>query len=143
MARPVAVRVEGLSELRRALKELDTKAPTQIRKALNEGSKIVVDAARPTLPEISGNLAASLRPSSTQREGRVTMGRADVPYAGWVEFGGKITHAGHDHIGDHTLRRPFIKQGRYLFPAAERKTDEVIEVCDREISELIARTGLG
>jgi hypothetical protein len=142
MAQPV-VRAEGLTELRRALKDVDAKLPREIRIALNEGAKVVVGAARPTLPEISGDLARSLRPSSTQREGRVTLGTTSVPYAGWVEFGGKIEHAGHGHTFPHVIRRPFVKEGRYLFPAAERKTDQVIEVCERAVGDLIQRAGLG
>jgi phage gpG-like protein len=138
MAGPVAVRVEGLRELQKALKEVDGKLHREIRLALNEGAKVVADAANPTIPRVSGNLAASVRPSSTQREGRVTMGTGAVPYAGWIEFGGKIPHRG----GGVSVR-PFIRQGRYLFPAAVRKTDEVVEICDRAVSQLIVRAGLG
>lgn len=137
-ASPVAVRVEGLTELRKALKEIDQKLPRTIRVALNQGAEVVVQAARPTIPERTGRLAATLRPSSTQREGRVTLGTGAVLYAGWVEFGGKIPHVG----GGESVR-PYIRGGRYLFPAAERKTDQVVEVCDRAVSDLIAKAGLG
>jgi len=138
MAGPVAVRVEGLRELQKILKEVDGKLQRQIRVALNEGAKIVVAAGRPTLPVVSGALAATLRPSSSQREGRVTLGTGAVPYAGWIEFGGKIPH----HGGGESVR-PYIREGRYLFPAAVRKTDQVIEVCDRAVSDLIVKAGLG
>jgi hypothetical protein len=39
------------------------------------------------------------------------MGRTNLRYAGWVEFGGtrKVPHRS---------TRPFLSQGRYMFPAA-------------------------
>lgn len=139
----VVVRAEGLKELRSALRDVDKALPREIRKALNEGARVVVNEARPTLPVRTGRLAASLRASSTAREGRVTMGRANVPYAGWIEFGGVIRHAGHGHVNDHLIRRPFVAAGRYVFPAAVRRRDQVIEACDRAVDDLIVRAGLG
>lgn len=80
---------------------------------------------------------SSIKPASTQRVGRVAMGSGSVPYAGWIEFGGKIT-------GPRGARtRPFIRKGRYLFPAAEDERGPVMRELEHQLDTLIRRAGLG
>jgi hypothetical protein len=108
-----------------------------MRVVFNQAAKHVVSEARPNVPVRSGRLAASLKPLSTQRAGRVAYGTAGrVPYAGWVEFGGQTGRPG-------TPPRPFVKGGRFLFPAAERQRDPVFRDLERGLSDLIRRAGLG
>lgn len=121
MADIAAVRVEGLRELQRALVATDRQFGIELRLALNEAAKIVAADAARKVPQRSGNLARSIRPSSTQREGRVTMGNARVPYAGFIEFGGKVGI-------NKSVSRKFIKGGRYLFPALRDNRAEVVAI---------------
>ena len=58
-----------------------------------------------------GQLGGDIRVSATRTGAAVRMGRASIPYAGWVEFGGR-------RKSPHNSTRPFVKTGRYLFPAA-------------------------
>jgi len=60
-----------------------------------------------------------------------------VPYAGWIEFGGTITGP------KATNTRPFVKQGRYLFPSAEQERKPVMDTLGREVERLIKKAGLG
>jgi hypothetical protein len=133
---PVSVR--GVKELRAALNEVERKLPRELRVAFNEAAKHVVGRAKPNVPVRSGALMSSIKPASTQRTGRVTYSPpGKVPYAGWIEFGGTIR-------GPKGARvRPFIKQGRYLFPAAEREREPVIKTLEEQLGKLIKRAGLG
>lgn len=103
----------GLVEFQRALRQADRQLAIDLRHGLNEAAQIVDDAATARVPKRTGRLAASIRPLSTQREGRVVMGTVKrVPYAGWIEFGGNKRNK-----GGNPSRRPFVKGGRFLFPA--------------------------
>lgn len=108
-----------------------------MRVAFNEAAKHVVSRATPQVPRRSGRLAASMRPMSTQRTGRVAYGTVNqTPHAGFIEFGGRVGR-------NKSVARPFIRQGRYLFPAAEAEREPVIRTLERELDQLIRRAGLG
>jgi hypothetical protein len=69
----------------------------------------VAEAARAALPHVSGRLAGDVRVSASRSGAGVRMGRASLRYAGPVDFGG------------YPGERPYIRDGRYLFPAAVRE----------------------
>lgn len=90
------------------------------------------------MPHRSGRLAASIKPASTQRTGQVAYSSPTrVPYAGWIEFGGMITT-----VRGGTIVRPYVKQGRYLFPAAEAERDPILRTLTKSMEDLIKRAGL-
>ena len=49
-----------------------------------------------------------------------------VPYAGWIEFGG-------------SRGRPFVAQGRYLYPLGMEAERQFAEVGDEAASTLVSR----
>jgi len=63
------------------------------------------------------------------------MGRVSVPYAGWVEFGG-TRHRPHDSS------RPFVKGGRYLFPAAQADAERAAQIYAEALTRLFASPGI-
>lgn len=141
----VVVRVEGLDELRRALRAAGRDLPRELKAILNEAGGLIATATRLRVPVRSGRLAASIRPRSTQREGRVQMGTpARVPYAGWIEFGGTIRHHGtrHQHAGSHRIHRKHVRNGRYLYPAGLDASPRVSDLAATRIEQLMRRTGL-
>lgn len=87
MADGFRVEVSGLRQFRRALATSEKALPRELRKGLNEVGRIVVADARPRVPVRSGRLAATMRPLSTQTEGRVVLGSARTPYAQAVYWG--------------------------------------------------------
>lgn len=138
MADRVVVQVEGLGEFRKALRDADRALGTALRKGLNEAGDVIVHDVRPDLPHKTGRLAASLRAQSTQREGRVVLGSARVPYAGFVEFGGRIVQ----HSQRRIIERPFVPQGRWLFPSAAKNRARIIDVLGGKVDELARKAGL-
>jgi hypothetical protein len=67
----------------------------------------VAERARSTYPVgNTGALAGDVRVTAARTGGTVRVGRAKVPYAGPVDFGG--------YPGD----REYVADGRYLYPAA-------------------------
>jgi phage gpG-like protein len=108
-----------------------------MRQVFNDAAKHVVGRAQPRVPVRTGRLAASIQPASTQRTGRVAYTRpGSVPYAGFIEFGGRVGR------GD-SISRPYLRRGRYLFPAAEREREPIMRTLEQSLGDLIRRAGLG
>lgn len=105
-----AIRITGLKEYVRELRKLDADLPKTVRLVLNDAMKIVVDDAKPRVPVRTGRAAGSIRARSGQREAKVSAGGKRVPYYAWLDFGGAVGRR-------HHTKRPFIKQGRYIWRA--------------------------
>lgn len=104
------VKIQGLSQFIRNLKRLDSNAPKAMRVALNDAVDIVLDYARPRVPQRTGRAAGSLRAQSTQTTARVAAGGSRAPYYPWLDFGGRVGRR-------KATKRPFIGDGRYIYPA--------------------------
>lgn len=80
------VHVEGLTELRRTLREAGIDV-SQLKDANRAAANVVVGPARIAAPKLTGRLAASVRVGATQKAGIVRAGRASIPYAGAIHWG--------------------------------------------------------
>lgn len=130
-----AIKVEGLRDFQRALKQADGESQKKLRVVLNEVSSTVVAGAARRVPRRSGRAAASLRAQSSQREARVVGGSKKVPYYGWLDFGGRIGR-------NKTQRRPFIQSGRYLWPTVAANRHSLETALQKALIELARETGM-
>jgi phage gpG-like protein len=99
------IKVVGFDELisgsRRLFGKIDEEAGKAFqRQAEQEGA---VAAAR--MPRRSGQMAGAVEASLERDRAIVGLSKSEVPYAGFVEFGG-------------IRNRPYVREGRYLFPTA-------------------------
>lgn len=115
MADPV--KIDGLAQFTRNLKKLDAEVPKALRVALNEAAEIVLGYARPRVPRRTGRAASTLKARSTRSAVRVAAGGRKAPYYPWLDFGGRVGRK-------KSVKRPFIGDGRYLYPALRAKRDE-------------------
>lgn len=129
------IRIQGLREFQSALRYAEDGLQKELRAVFNDAAGIVVGGARPRLPRDSGALAASLRATSGQRNATVTLGKAKTPYAGWIEFGGRVGRK-------RSVSRPFIKAGRTLYPTVRRREDDIRDVMAEGLTRLADRAGL-
>lgn len=106
MAEPI--RVVGLRELTRALRQTDAALPKEIRVAHNDVSGLLIAETRPKIPRRSGRAAGSLRAASTRKAVRVKAGGRRAPYYPWLDFGGRVGKG-------KSIKRPFLPDGRYLY----------------------------
>ena len=121
MADDAVVDVVGLKALNADINKLAADQRGPLFKALANAGKTAAEpvaaATRSALPRSdrktvdAGRLRASVRASGTRTGASVRMGSKAVPWAGWVEFGGTR----HKPFLSH---RDYVKDGRYLFPAA-------------------------
>lgn len=121
MATIEPIKIQGLLEFRRNLRKLDKDLPKALRLANNEAAQIVVDWAQPKVPTKSGRAARSVRAKSTGTQARVEGGGKRVPYYPWLDFGGRVGPK-------RSVKRPFDKSGRYIFPGYQHNKDQVHDV---------------
>ncbi len=127
----VAVKVEGLRELRSAIiKAGDKELGNALKRANKSAAERVVDAALPNVPVgPSGKLVASVKALASQSSGKVKAGAAKVPYAAAVHWG---TGPRQGEKGPHNIRRnPFI------YDAAEKVSADLTSAYEEEIDRLV------
>lgn len=138
MTSPV-VRVDGLKELRKALREIDRAAPRELRKANKEAvERVIIPRARKRAEETRTNLAgrptrlgsrgvATIRPQVDQTRAAVVMGGPRAPYAVGHEWGAKR----------YRQFPPANRQGYILYPTVQEHREEIVRVYDELIGDVI------
>jgi len=129
------IKVTGLREFQRALKELDGESQKQLRVVLNSVSETVAKGAARRVPVKTGRASSSLRAQSSQREARVIGGSKKVSYYGWLDFGGRIGRNKSNH-------RPFVKSGRYMYPTFTANRDSIYKALTAGLTDLARDSGL-
>lgn len=130
------IKVTGLKEFTRGLRRMDSDLPKGVRLALNEASNLLIDATRPKIPRRTGKAAASLRAQSTRSEARVAVGGPKAPYYPWLDFGGATGRK-------KATKRPFYKEGRYIFPTLAEKREDIQKVMQEALADLAKSAGMG
>jgi hypothetical protein len=114
VAKAPVVAVIGMRALAKDLAKL-TSDRGALNKALAAAARQAVEpiaaATRSSLPQVSGRLAGTVRVGATRTGASVRMGSSSRRYAGWVEFGGT-------RRAPFVSSRPYLAQGRYMFPVA-------------------------
>ena len=134
MAREM-VRIDGLRDFQRALRQMDKDLPRQMRVAFNNASQLVVDYAKPRVPTRSGAARGSLKVRSSPRQARIAAGGRRAPYYPWLDFGGRVGR-------DRSVQRPFRTEGRYVYPGLRENREEITEVMSVALADLARDAGL-
>lgn len=130
------IKIEGLAAFTRNLRKLDSDVPKALRVAMNGAAKVVVDWAQPRVPRRSGRAARSVRVASTRSAVRARAGGARVPYFAWLDFGGE------GRVKGRPAKRPFKKEGRYLWAGLASNRDEVRRVTERALLDAARAAGV-
>lgn len=80
------IRITGLSKTLKAMEAAGTDAES-MRDLMHAIGMIVVGAARPRTPVLTGSLAGTLRAGRGKTKAVARAGRASVPYAGPIHYG--------------------------------------------------------
>ena len=120
--------IEGLRDLQKALRNLTDDSRNDMKETHRKAGQIVVDGAARLVPVRTGALVASLRSAPTQRQGRVRVGSAAVPYAGPIHFGWPARN---------------IKPNPFIYEVLDSRRQEVYALYAERISQLINKYDLG
>lgn len=129
------IRVEGLADFSRNLRKLDNDLPKVLRIAHNRAAQIIVDWAQPRVPTKTGRAAKSVKAKSTRTESRVIGGSTRVPYYPWLDFGGRVGRK-------RSVKRPFIKGGRYIYEGYSQNTERVLEALTEALLSVASEAGI-
>lgn len=121
------VEVRGIRQLNSALKKMEGDLDKQLRAAFLSIAERVSSDAAGRVPKRTGRAASSIKPKASTRGASIAFGGSRAPYYPWLDFGGRVGIK-------KSVTRPFIKRGRYVYPAIEDdnqfirdKTDEALE----------------
>lgn len=111
--------VAQLSELRTALRDVSDEVADVVASLMEDIAKGVASDARSRVPHRTGRAQASYR----ARGMSIEFGDG-VPYVPWLEFGGKVGRK-------DSVKRPYNRKGRYVYPAiADNAADVAEKVAD-------------
>lgn len=130
-----SIRIDGLAQFTRAVKKLDNELPKMVRIAMNDAAGIVVEYGQARVPRRSGRAYSSIKARSTRTFVRVVEGGSRAPHAPWLDFGGRVGRR-------HSVARPFIKEGRYLYPALRERNKEIREALENSLTRVARSAGL-
>lgn len=133
----VQIHIEGLAELRKALKDLDGSLPKVLRVALNRAVSTVTADAASRVPKRTGRTAATVKGASTQTKARVKGGGSRAPHFGWLDFGGKRVGR-----GGGIATRQFRDKGRYIWLSFSQNREQVMEDLQKALVDAARQIGL-
>lgn len=129
------IKVKGLIEFQRALKEMEDDAQKQLRVVFNSVAESVAGGARRRVPSRRGKARGSVKVASSQREAVVKAGGARVPWYPWLDFGGRVGI-------NKSVSRPFVTGGRYLYPAYDANRASIGPALEKALEQLVRDSGL-
>jgi hypothetical protein len=136
------VKIEGLRQLNKSLKELGPEFPKEMRKVNKEVAGGVAEHAirnAHSLGGVAAHVVPSIKASAGVNSAAVALGGLAHPAAGGAEFGGQ--------------RRPTTQQfkpwrgagsnaGYFLYPAIREDADEIYNDYLEALDDLVHRAGL-
>jgi hypothetical protein len=129
------IKITGLREFQKALKDLDGESQKQLKVVLDDVARGVAAGAARRVPMRTGRARASLRAQSSQREAKVVGGSRKVPYYAWLDFGGRVGKK-------KSVSRPFVTSGRYIYPTIGASRQSIAEALADGLGQLIEKAGL-
>lgn len=160
-----------MKEFLASVKATNAEAPQALKVGFKEAAEVVAQEARRRAPVYRGPakrgvkpgaLRASIRTFATQRGAGIREGKASVPYAGFIDYGGTVGRmrtgnfsavrgTGNQHVhyrarvarqARHFAQRPYIKTGRIMYPAFEAKRGEVQKLAGDALFRVAKQNGL-
>lgn len=128
--------VSGLGEFQSAVKNMQSGLPKVERDALGVIIGEVVDYARPRMPRKTGRAAGSLKGRVGARSAYVAEGGPSAPWTPWIDFGGEGKRKG------RPPKRPFMKEGRYVYKALSVKRADIDDILSAAVTGLATGAGL-
>jgi hypothetical protein len=136
------VKIEGLRELNKALKEIGPAFPREMRSANKEVAGGVAKHALSNalgLGGVAAHVAGSIKPSAGVNSASVGIGGPTNPAAGGAEFGGGRRPTTHQF---KPWRGSGPGAGYFLYPAIREDADEIVADYMDALNNLIRRAGL-
>jgi hypothetical protein len=130
------IEVGGLAQLNKGLRAIDKDAPKELRLGLNDAAGLLVDRAKPKVPEVTGAARRSMVARSTRTSARVAVGGKKAPYYPWVSFGGE------GRIKGRPPKREFIREGRDIYPTLREIRPLIEQRLQDRLTAVVRKAGM-
>lgn len=114
-----------LAELTAALRDLDDDIGDLAMSLLEDISRDIATEVRSRVPYRTGRARQSYQVHGHS----IVFGGEQAPYAPWLEFGGKVGRK-------DSVKRPYTRKGRYLYPTIAENLDDIEKRVDDLISQI-------
>lgn len=131
---PIRIRIRGLREFESAVRIAGSRVDADLRGLGKRIAQMIVDDAKPRVPLGPGR-GGHARDSIKVTASGIEAYGSRFPYGPWLEFGGRVGRK-------RSVKRPFIKEGRYVFAAYDRKSDAVKEQLQTALIDVANAAGL-
>jgi len=121
------IEIDGLRQVQKALRNVSKESRDEMKETHRQAGQIIVDAATPLVPVQSGALLASMKSAPIQRQGRVRLGSAAIPYAGPIHFGWPAQN---------------IRPNPFIYEVLDGRRAEVSRLYEQRIDEIIRKNDL-
>lgn len=120
------IQIEGLKEFRRDLKRIDEELAKELRADLLVIAREIAKETAARVPVKSGKAAGSVRAGVSGNNAYVQGGKANVPYYGWLDFGGRNAISGRPRsVGPWKGSGAGPQSGRFIYPTIVRNRREI------------------
>jgi hypothetical protein len=130
----VSVRIVGLRELNTAFRQIDRELPKGLRTEFLVVAEHVVGVIQHRMPHVSGDAQKSVKPRASQKGAGIAFGGKDAPYMPWLDFGGRVGRR-------KSIVRPFITEGRYVYPGIAESREEIEQGADTAVKNAARHAG--
>ena len=166
----IKMKLTGVADYLAALRKVAPEAKRELAASLKAIGKIVVTDAQGSMhfKHPTGKAKRAFKVKVVTRRGfegvEIAEGGPVAPYLPWLDFGGSvgrgrrtthrvtITGAGDGRVrvqrkavgsrGTGSVVRPYIKDGRYLYPAYYRRYDDMVAAAFAAVHVAATRAGL-
>lgn len=165
---PIKMELVGLKELLTALSKVAPESKKELSAGLKAVGKLVQGDTVAAMPRRKGKAKKSVKVKVVTRRGfegvEISEGGEAAPHVPWLDFGGTVgrgrrttarvtlTGTGDGRVrvqrrtvgskGTGSVKRPFLKDGRYLYPAYYDRYDEMVEATLEAVHRATVSAGL-
>ena len=137
------VRVEGLREVDRTLRKMDSEMAAGLRSESKDIAEVVARDARTRVPVVSGKAQGSIKAGAQGKGAYVQGGKKAVPYYGWLDFGSRTPKTGNPRtVGPWAKSGKGPRGGRFIYAALDSREREVTAAVEHAVSEALTKVGL-
>lgn len=129
------VRIEGVREVSTALRAVGKEAAKELRDGMKEIAESVAADVRGKVPSRTGKAARSVKAKGNNRGAGISFGGRAAEYYPFLDFGGSVGRK-------DSVKRPFIPEGRYVYPTIGAHKDDIHEKATQLIEDLSRKHGL-
>jgi hypothetical protein len=140
----VRLEIQGLAELSRALKQVDSEIPIKLRPGFMKVAKAIAADIQSKLP---GSLKKAIGTRATQKGAGITFpggeARGPLDFYPWYDFGGSTGR--HHRVGvpfSGAVTREWWHEGRYVYPTIQEDRPQIEEMVDDVIQDACKRAEL-